>query len=154
MQLNIIIVILIVVIKKPVKFSSVKKTTLRDWIKKHDTYKTLKRRNRKPVSYKITKKQVNNALNLVKKNQQITMGELSAEINHDDNSFEITPQHLGKVVRDNNRTRKRTKMKHFPKQRWKKPIEKKTELKKFYDVVNKYPLDKIISLDESSVENP
>jgi hypothetical protein len=38
--------------------------------------------------------------------------------------FDITRQHLGRVVRANNRTRKRTRLQHFPKERYKKPTNK------------------------------
>jgi hypothetical protein len=48
--------------------------------------------------------------------------------------FNITPQHLGKVIRDNNKTRKRTRHAHFPKERYKKPIEKENEMNKFFTV--------------------
>ena len=37
--------------------------------------------------------------------------------------FDITPQHLGKVLRDNNLTRKRTRHEHFPIMRYGTPIE-------------------------------
>ena len=36
-------------------------------------------------------------------------------------SFDITPQHLGQVIRDDNKTRKGTRHEHFPKERYKKP---------------------------------
>jgi len=66
--------------------------------------------------------------------------------------FDITPQWLGKVIRDNNQTRKRTRHEHFPKIRYGKPIEKQKELTSFYNEVDKYRIDKIISLDETSIK--
>ena len=66
--------------------------------------------------------------------------------------FDITPQHLGIVIRDNNITRKWSRHEHFPKERSKRPIIKKEELNKFYKEVQKYPLHKIICLDETSVK--
>ena len=65
-------------------------------------------------------------------------------------TFDITPQHLGQVIRDNNKTRKRTRHEHFPKERYKKPIEKQNELNKFYNRVKQFPMNKIICLDETS----
>ena len=59
--------------------------------------------------------------------------------------FDITPQHLGQVIRDNNKTRKRTRHEHFPKERYKKPIEKpiekQNELNKFYNRVKQFPMN-------------
>jgi hypothetical protein len=66
-------------------------------------------------------------------------------------TFDITPQHLGQIIRDNNQTRKRTRHQHFPKERHKKPTNKENEMNAFYKEVSKYPLDKIICLDETSV---
>ena len=64
--------------------------------------------------------------------------------------FDVTPQHLGKVIRDNNITRKRTRHEHFPNERRNKPVVKKEELKKFYDEIKKYSLGKIISIENAS----
>ena len=66
--------------------------------------------------------------------------------------FDITPQHLGQVIRDNNITRKITRHEHYPKERYGKPTDIKKELKAFYKEVNKYSLNKIICLDETSIK--
>ena len=39
--------------------------------------------------------------------------------------FNVTPQWLGKVLRYNNKTRKRTRHEHFPTTKYNKPIDKK-----------------------------
>jgi len=79
------------------------------------------------------------------------MTELSKLIKKKYKDFDITPQWLGKVLRDNNKTRKRTRHEHFPKTRYNNPIDKKKELEKFYKKIKKYNLNKIISLDETSI---
>ena len=79
------------------------------------------------------------------------MNELVKLIKKKYKDFDITPQHLGKVLRDNNKTRKRTRHQHFPKTRYNKSINRKKELQKFYKEVSKYKLNKIISLDETSI---
>ena len=137
--------------KKTCKIFDCKKSTLRDWIKRYNTSKNLTRKNRKPISYKITKPQVNTALNLLKQNEQLTMNELLVDMKKIYPTFDITPQHLGQVIRDNNKTRKRTRHEHFPKERYKKPIEKENEMNKFFTEVRKFPINKIICLDETSV---
>jgi len=58
--------------KKTCKIFDCKKSTLRDWIKRYNYSKNLTRKNRKPISYKITKPQVKTALELLKKNEQLT----------------------------------------------------------------------------------
>ena len=49
------------------------------------------------------------------------------------------------MIRDNNITRKRTHHEHYPKERYGKPTDIKKE-------VSKYSLDKIICLDETSIQ--
>jgi transposase len=137
--------------KSSLKKSSLKKSSLKRWIHKYKTSKNLTRRNRKSISYKITKQQVKTALELLKQNEQLTMNELEIEMKQKYPTFDITPQHLGQVIRDNNKTRKRTRHEHFPKERYKKPIEKQTELNKFYSRVKQFPMNKIICLDETSI---
>lgn len=88
---------------------------------------------------------------MLKNNEQITLEELVKQLKKKYKTFNITPRQLGNVIRDNNKTRKRTRHKHFPKTKYKKPINEKKELDKFYKEVNKYPLNKIISLDRHKV---
>jgi transposase-like protein/transposase len=122
------------------------------WVDRYLLERSIKRHNRLPVSYKITKKQVKYAIKKVKQNEQISMKELVKIVKKKYDDFDITPQHLGKVLRDNNLTRKRTRHEHFPVMRYGTPIEKQKELDKFYKKVDEYKLNKIISLDETSIK--
>ena len=79
--------------------------SLKRWV---DNYKK-ERSIKKSVSYKITENQVKYYLKILKKNQQITMNELVKLIKKKYKDFDITPKHLGKVLRDNNKKRKRTR---------------------------------------------
>ena len=138
-------------IRKTCKIFDCKKSSLHRWVKRYKKTKNLTRKNREPVSYKITKQQVNKALELLKQNEQLTMSELVIDMKKLYPDFDITPQHLGQVLRDNNKTRKRTRHEHFPKERYKKPIQKKEEIDKFFNKLNKFSIDKVISLDETSI---
>ena len=122
------------------------------WVKKYKVIKTLQRQNRKSISYKITKQHLQYAISLLNKNEQITMKELSSKVKKKYKSYNITSQHLGKVVRDNNITRKRTKHKHYPKIRHKNPTNLSEDVRHFYKEVNKYPINKIICLDETAIQ--
>ena len=62
--------------KKTCKIFDCKTSTLKDWIYLYKNTNNLSRNNRKPISYKITNKQVKYAIQLLKQNQQITMFEL------------------------------------------------------------------------------
>jgi len=93
------------------------------------------------------------ALKLLKENEQITMFELCKLIKKKYKDFDITPQHLGQVIRYNNKTHKRTRHEHYPEIRYGKPTDKKKELEAFYKDVSKYSLNKIICLDETSIQS-
>ena len=139
-------------LNKTCKIFNCKKSTLRRWILRYKNEdKNITRKNRKSISYKIRNEQVKTALEKLNTNEQLTMTELLVDLKNQYKDLDITPQHLGSVVRENNRTRKRTRHEHFPKLRYKKPIYKQSELDNFYNEVRKYPLDKIISLDETSI---
>ena len=86
--------------------------SLKRWVDKYKKDGSIKRYNRKSISYKITENQVKYSLKILKKNQQITMSELVKLIKKKYKDFDITPQHLGKVLRDNNKIRKRTRHHH------------------------------------------
>ena len=72
------------------------------------------------------------------------MEELVKIIKKKYNDFDITSQHLGQILRDNNITRKRTRHEHYPKERYGKPTNQTKELKTFYKEIRKYSLNKII----------
>ena len=79
------------------------------------------------------------------------MEELLFNMKQKYNDFNITRQHLGRVIRANNRTRKRTRHQHYPKERRNQLTDKNKEMEAFYNEVHMYPIDKIICLDETSV---
>lgn len=80
------------------------------------------------------------------------MKQLSEKLRDEFDDFDVTPQWFGEVLRDNNLTRKRTRINHQPEKRYNKDINIQDELTKFYAKIKKYPIDKIISVDESSIE--
>lgn len=127
------------------------KTSLKRWIDNYEKNNNLQRNKQKYKSYKITKTHVKEAIKLLKKNEQITLNELHKQLEQKFNDFDITPRQLGNVLRDNNISRKRTRHKHFPLTRHGKPIDKQTELNKFYKVVDSFDIRKIICLDETSI---
>lgn len=136
---------------KTCKIFGCKKSSLKRWINRYRTNKKLTRKNREPISYKITREHVKDALNIVDNNEQITMNELLYDMKQKYKNLTISQQHLGRVIRQNNRTRKRTRHQHYPKERKKQLTNKSKEMEIFYNKVRKCPIDKIICLDETSI---
>ena len=125
--------------------------SLKRWIDKYNNQNNITRNNRPAVSYKITQEQVKYALQLLKQNEQITMNELQYQLQKQHKSLDISARQLGNILRDNNKTRKRTRHSHFPVIRHNKPIDKQSEMNKFYAEISRYPLNKIISIDETAI---
>jgi len=136
---------------KTCKIFDCKKSSLKRWIHQYKTRKSLIRKSKKAISYKIKKDEVKTALNILDKNEQLTMNELSMLVKEKHKDFDISPQHLGRIMRNHNRTRKRTRHKHFPSERRNIPTDKEQELEDFYRKVKEYPINNIISLDETNV---
>ena len=126
--------------------------SLKRWIDRFQDEDEIKRHNREPFSYKVNKEHVDYAIRILLSNEQITMIDLNKILRDQFEDFDITPQHLGQILRDNNKTRKRTRKEHFPETRYGKQIDKQSELNKFYKKVDEYRLDKIICLDETSIQ--
>ena len=76
--------------------------SLMRWVRKYKKDKTIKRYNRKPISYKITKNQVDYALKILDKNQQITMKELHKQVKKKYPKLDISVRQLNNIIRDNN----------------------------------------------------
>lgn len=129
-----------------------KKQSLSRWVERYNDQNNIKRNSRSSVSYKIKSKHIEYANELLKKDKHLTMEALAKKIKEKYNDFNITSQHLGKVIRDNNITRKRTKTIHYPKTRYGTETHLKEDLGKFYKEVDKYNLSKIICLDETSIQ--
>ena len=122
-----------------------KKSSLKRWIQQYKTRKNISRKNKNAISYKIKKEQVKTALNILDTHEQFTMSELLMMMKEKYKDFDISPQHLGRIMRNHNRTRKRTRHQHFPSERHKTPTDKEQELNDFYNTVKQYPMDKVIS---------
>ena len=81
--------------------------SLKRWIERYKNNNSIKRQSRKSISYKVTKEHVKYAIQKLKENEQITMQELHKLIKKKYKDFDVTAQHLGQVLRDNNITRKK-----------------------------------------------
>lgn len=124
--------------------------TLRRWINKYKNNK-LENLTQKKKSYKIKQKHVNYALKMLERTPTLSISILWKKIKSKYNDFDITETHLSRVICDNNYTRKRTKIRHYPETRYNKPIDYVKEMKLFYKITDKYSIHKIISIDETSI---
>ena len=127
--------------------------SLMRWVEKYNNDGEIKRYNKKPVAYKITKDLVKYSLKEINKNKTITMDDLLSKIKSNYPSFELSSRQLSRVVKDNNITLKITRIRHEPNKRFGKDIDINKKIKEFYDEVKKYKIEDIICIDETSIKS-
>ena len=125
--------------------------SLKRWVERYNQNKNIERKNRKQGSYKVKKEHIKFIKDTLKKNNIIHMKQLHQLIINKYPTLKISRQYLSDIIRDNNITRKRATFAHFPKTYRGQIRNEKQELKDFFEVIKKYKLDDIISIDESSV---
>lgn len=126
--------------------------SLKRWTARYTKDKTVKRYNRKPISYKVKKAHVEFIINEVSKNKTITMDDLLGKVKHKYKNINLSSRHLSRIIRDNNITLKLTRYRHEPIKRFGKPIEINKKIKEFYQEVRRYNLNDIICIDETSIK--
>jgi len=125
--------------------------SLKRWTDRYTRDKTVKRYNRKPISYKVKKTHVKFIIDEVTKNKTITMDDLLSKLKIKFPNLKLSRYHINRIINDNNYSLKLTRIRHEPILRFGKPIEINKKLKEFYTEVKKYNLDDVICIDETSI---
>ena len=125
--------------------------SLMRWVDKYQTRKSVSRRSRSPIAYKIKRKHVDFILGEIKKNKTITMEDLLGLVLHKFPELELSRRHLARIVHDNDISLKMTRIRHEPTKRYGKDININQQLKDFYKEVKRYKLEDIICIDETSI---
>ena len=105
--------------------------TLKRWLQNKNNNKPLSRKNRNYESYKVRSIHVNYAIKILEKEPTITMPNLLNKLKIKFTDCNISIRHLTRVVRENNYTRKRTRIRHYPETRYRKPINLKIMMNSF-----------------------
>jgi transposase len=127
--------------------------SLMRWVEKYNEEGEIKRHDRPPVAYKVSKEEVKYILDEIKKNKTITMEDLLIKVKTKYPDFNITRRHLNRVVKNHNITLKITRLRHEPVKRFGKDININSKIKEFYEEVKKYKLEDIICIDETSIKS-
>ena len=125
--------------------------SLKRWVERYDKNKNVNRKTRKLGSYKLEKQHIQFIKETLRKHSDIQMNFLQELLKSKFPKLNISRQYLSDIIRDNNITRKRATFKHFPKTYRGNIRNEQQELKEFFDVINKFKLEDIISIDETSV---
>jgi transposase len=127
--------------------------SLMRWVKQYKNKGNTERQNRTPTAYKVKKEHIGFIKDEIKKNKTITMEDLLFLLKKKYPSLSLSRFHLNRVVNNNNITLKLTRVRHEPTHRWGKEIDINQKLKEFYDEVQKYKIDDIICIDETSIKS-
>jgi len=125
--------------------------SLKRWVERYGKNKNVNRKTRKLGSYKLEKQHIQFIKDTLRKHSDIQMNILHELLKNKFPKLYISRQYLSDIIRDNNITRKRATFKHFPKTYRGNIRNEQQELKEFFDVINKFKLEDIISIDETSV---
>lgn len=125
--------------------------SLMRWFERYKKGEALDRHNREPKAYKVTKEHVAFIIGLVTKNPEITVAEVWTAFKVKFPKTTLSRVHIGRIMRNNNYTLKRTRVRHEPQKRFGKDVNIKDMLKKFYEDVKKHKVEDIICIDETSL---
>jgi len=125
--------------------------TLKLWYDKYKATGTLTRKNREQGSYKVKKELVQYAIKRIREKPDIFIKDLLEEVKQKYPDIPISRQHLGRILRNENKTRKRLRHIHQPATYWGKPRDHSKEITDYLAKIQKQPIDKIIALDETAI---
>ena len=138
---------------KTAKIFGCSRQSLMRWVKHFKIEGSVTKKIRKFISYKISKKHIFFIKNILKKNKQITIGELHQKLIKRFITLRISLSHIYRVVKDINYSLKQVKFQHIPETRYNKKINIKEIKKKFYSCLCKSKPENIICIDETSLKS-
>jgi transposase len=121
------------------------------WYDKYKASGSLTRKNREQGSYKVKKELVQYAIKRIREKPDIFMKDLLEEVKQKYPDIPISRQHLGRILRNENKTRKRLRHIHQPATYWGKPRDHNKEITDYLAKIQKHSIDKIIAFDETAI---
>lgn len=129
-----------------------KRSSLQEWIDLYQKTGSPVRKTRKNrIAYKVHQEHIDFLRAELKKKPDIFMSDLKELLEKKYPDVSLTRVHIGRLLRDNNKTRKRLRKIHQPATYRGKPREHQKEVSTFIQEARKYSMDKIICLDETAL---
>jgi isfu1 transposase len=129
-----------------------KRSSLQEWIDLYQKTGSPVRKTRKNgVAYKVKKEHIHFLRAELKKKPDIFMPDLKGLLEQKYPDVSLTSVHIGRLLRDNNKTRKRLRKIHQPATYRGNPREHQKEVSTFIQEARKYSMDNIICLDETAI---
>lgn len=129
-----------------------KRSFLQEWIDLYQkTGSPVRKTRNNRVAYKVKKEHIEFLHDELKKKPDIFISDLKELLEKKYPDVELTRVHIGRLLRDNNKTRKLLRKIHQPATHRGKPREHQKEVSTFIRAARKYSMDKIICLDETAL---
>ena len=129
-----------------------KRASLQRWIETYrESGSPLRTTIRQRTAYKVKKEYVDFLRQELHKKPDIFMEDLRTLLVGKYPDADISREHIGRLLRDNDKTRKRLRKRHEPKLYRGKERNHKGEVQEYLKQAREYDLDKIICLDETAI---
>jgi transposase/transposase-like protein len=128
-----------------------KRQSLQRWIKEYQDTGTITKREHHRKSRKVKKEYISFIRSELQKKPQLFLNDLLQMLKEKFPDLDITSQHLGRIIRNQNITRKRLRIVHQPTTYRGKERDHKKEVETYIAEMRKQDMDKIIALDETGI---
>jgi len=78
--------------------------SLMRWVDRYEEENSIKRHNRKPIAYKVSKNNVKFILEEINKNKTITIDEILSKLKKKFPDLDLSKMHIHRIIKDNNIT--------------------------------------------------
>lgn len=133
-------------IEKTAQTFQIPDETVRRWIERYESEGDVKYRYRSSMSYKVDKAHFDFIKNYVTNKKDVYLRELSSELKKAFPDFDISLMHLSRVVRDIPYSQKKWTEKHYPKERYGKPLNYEEDKAEFFRRLRKHKLEDMIAI--------
>ena len=127
--------------------------SLMRWVERYKKDGNVDIHYRKPVAYKVKKEYVKFLLDELQKNKTSTLHELNQKLKDKYKGVDLSTTQIFRIIKDNNISLKLTRIRHEPTLRFGKEININHKIKDFYEAVEKYKIEDIICIDETSIKS-
>lgn len=139
-------------IEKTAQTFQIPDETVGRWFERYEAEGDVKYRYRGSMSYKVDKTHFDFIKNYVTNKKDVYLRELRSELKKAFPDFDISLMHLSRVVQDIPYSQKKWTEKHYPKQRYGKPLNYEEDKADFFRRLRKHRLEDMIAMDETSIQ--
>ena len=139
-------------LEKTAQTFQVPEETVRRWVARYEEDGNVKYKYRGSMSYKVEQTHFDFIKAYVTNKKDVYIRELRYALREKFKGFDISLMHLSRVVQDIPYSQKKWTDKHYPKERYGKPLNYEEDKAEFFRRLKKHKIDDIIALDETNIQ--